>query len=119
MDLHGEIAALAYSMWQEGQCVAGTAQIDWFRAEEELRVPIPNAPSRLAKERLRSTTEQERPRSGRTGSGGTNDALRRMAPPRSAILEAVQTYSETTDVIHVVQNSTRHGNWPKMRARTQ
>ncbi len=31
-----EIAALAYSLWQQRGCPDGTAEEDWFRAEQEL-----------------------------------------------------------------------------------
>jgi len=31
-----EIAALAYSLWQERGCPEGTSEQDWFKAEAEL-----------------------------------------------------------------------------------
>jgi hypothetical protein len=33
---HEDIAALAYAVWQEKGCPAGTLQEDWLRAEQEL-----------------------------------------------------------------------------------
>ena len=35
--MSGQIAALAYAMWQERGCPEGTPEEDWFRAEGELR----------------------------------------------------------------------------------
>jgi hypothetical protein len=35
--LSEQIAALAYSLWQERGCPEGTAQEDWFRAEQEVQ----------------------------------------------------------------------------------
>lgn len=32
-----QIAALAYSLWQERGCPEGTAEEDWFRAEQEVQ----------------------------------------------------------------------------------
>ena len=32
-----QIAALAYALWQERGCPAGTAEEDWFRAEQEIQ----------------------------------------------------------------------------------
>jgi Protein of unknown function (DUF2934) len=31
-----QIAALAYSLWQDRGCPQGTSEQDWFKAEEEL-----------------------------------------------------------------------------------
>jgi len=36
-DLQEQIAALAYSLWQSRGCPEGTADEDWFNAEETLR----------------------------------------------------------------------------------
>jgi hypothetical protein len=36
--LHEQIAALAYTLWQERGCPEGSAEEDWFRAEKELGV---------------------------------------------------------------------------------
>ena len=33
---HEEIAALAYSLWQERRCREGSSEDDWFRAEQAL-----------------------------------------------------------------------------------
>jgi len=33
---HGDIAALAYALWQEKNCPEGTGEADWLRAEQEL-----------------------------------------------------------------------------------
>ena len=33
-----ETAARAYELWCERGCPAGSPQVDWFRAEEELRI---------------------------------------------------------------------------------
>ena len=35
--LSEQIAALAYSLWQERGCPEGTAEEDWFRAEQEVQ----------------------------------------------------------------------------------
>jgi hypothetical protein len=32
-----EIAARSYELWQERGCPAGSPEVDWFRAEQELR----------------------------------------------------------------------------------
>ncbi len=34
---HEQIAMLAYSLWEESGCTNGSADSDWFRAEEKLR----------------------------------------------------------------------------------
>lgn len=34
---HEEVAARAYMRWQERGCPEGSAEQDWFQAEEELR----------------------------------------------------------------------------------
>lgn len=33
--IHESIAALAYALWQERGCPDGSAEEDWFRAEQE------------------------------------------------------------------------------------
>jgi len=33
-----QIAALAYSLWQERGCPEGNPEEDWFKAEQEIRV---------------------------------------------------------------------------------
>jgi hypothetical protein len=35
--LSGQIASLAYALWQERGCPDGTAEEDWFRAEQEIQ----------------------------------------------------------------------------------
>jgi hypothetical protein len=35
--LHENIAALAFALWQERGCPEGSPELDWFRAEEELK----------------------------------------------------------------------------------
>jgi hypothetical protein len=35
--LHEDIAALAFALWQERGCPEGSPEVDWFRAEEELK----------------------------------------------------------------------------------
>jgi len=35
--LSEQIAALAYALWQERGCPEGTAEEDWFRAEQEVQ----------------------------------------------------------------------------------
>ena len=40
---HEEIAALAFSYWQERGCQGGTAEDDWLRAERELITAAANA----------------------------------------------------------------------------
>jgi len=37
--LHEQIAALAYSLWQERSCPEGSPDVDWFKAEAELTAP--------------------------------------------------------------------------------
>jgi len=37
---HQEIAELAYRHWLARGCPVGSPEIDWFRAEEELRNPL-------------------------------------------------------------------------------
>jgi hypothetical protein len=32
-----EVAARSYELWQERGCPAGSPEVDWFRAEDELR----------------------------------------------------------------------------------
>jgi hypothetical protein len=32
-----QVAALAYSLWEERGCPEGTPEEDWFRAEKELK----------------------------------------------------------------------------------
>ncbi len=34
---HDEISARAYQMWTERGCPLGSPEVDWFRAEEELK----------------------------------------------------------------------------------
>lgn len=34
---HEECSQLAYSIWQQRGCPEGTAEADWFEAEEQLR----------------------------------------------------------------------------------
>jgi hypothetical protein len=34
---HDEIAARAYNCWRERGCPEGSAEVDWYRAEQELR----------------------------------------------------------------------------------
>ena len=38
-----DIAALAYRLWQERGCPIGSPEEDWFRAEELLTAPEPEA----------------------------------------------------------------------------
>jgi hypothetical protein len=33
---HGEIAALAYSLWEQRGCPEGCPEVDWYQAEQEL-----------------------------------------------------------------------------------
>lgn len=33
----GEISALAYELWIQRGCPLGSPEVDWFRAEEELK----------------------------------------------------------------------------------
>jgi hypothetical protein len=33
---HEEIAKLAYALWQQRGCPDGSAELDWFEAEEQL-----------------------------------------------------------------------------------
>ncbi len=33
----GEISALAYELWIERGCPIGSPEVDWFRAEEDLK----------------------------------------------------------------------------------
>jgi len=33
---HEQIVSLAYALWQERGCPEGSAEEDWFRAEQEL-----------------------------------------------------------------------------------
>ena len=35
--MHEQIAKLAYALWQERGCPDGSPEVDWFRAEEELK----------------------------------------------------------------------------------
>jgi hypothetical protein len=35
--LHEQIAALAYALWQERGSPEGSPEVDWLRAEEELK----------------------------------------------------------------------------------
>jgi hypothetical protein len=35
--IHEDIAALAFALWQERGCPEGSPEVDWFRAEEELK----------------------------------------------------------------------------------
>jgi hypothetical protein len=41
--LHEQIAALAYSLWEQRGRVEGNPEEDWFRAEEELKSVGPEA----------------------------------------------------------------------------
>ena len=34
---NGDVAALAYALWQDRGCPMGSPEEDWFRAEAELR----------------------------------------------------------------------------------
>jgi hypothetical protein len=34
------ISALAYALWQERGCPEGSPEVDWLRAEEELKAKI-------------------------------------------------------------------------------
>ena len=34
---HEQIATLAYALWQERGCPEGSPEVDWFRAEQELK----------------------------------------------------------------------------------
>ena len=34
---HGHVERLAYALWEQGGCREGTAEDDWFRAEQMLR----------------------------------------------------------------------------------
>ena len=33
----GEISALAYELWMQRGCPLGSPEVDWFRAEEEVK----------------------------------------------------------------------------------
>jgi hypothetical protein len=33
----GELSALAYELWMQRGCPLGSPEVDWFRAEEELK----------------------------------------------------------------------------------
>jgi hypothetical protein len=33
----GEISALAYELWTQRGCPLGSPEVDWFRAEEQLK----------------------------------------------------------------------------------
>jgi hypothetical protein len=35
--MHEDIAALAFALWQERACPEGSPEVDWFRAEEQLK----------------------------------------------------------------------------------
>jgi hypothetical protein len=41
---HGEIARLAYQNWQQRGRPIGTPEEDWFRAEEEIKQHLDDAP---------------------------------------------------------------------------
>ncbi len=34
---HEEVARLAYQFWEERGCPVGSSEVDWWRAEQELR----------------------------------------------------------------------------------
>jgi hypothetical protein len=38
--LSEQIAALAFALWQERGCPDGTAEADWFRAEQEVKAKL-------------------------------------------------------------------------------
>jgi hypothetical protein len=40
-DFHEQVARLAYALWQERGCPEGTPEVDWFQAEQQLRVEVP------------------------------------------------------------------------------
>ena len=42
---HEEIACLAYQNWQQRGCPIGTPEEDWFRAEEEIKQHLNEAPT--------------------------------------------------------------------------
>jgi len=42
---HEQVARLAYSYWQERQCLYGSPEEDWLRAEAELQKQGAEAPS--------------------------------------------------------------------------
>lgn len=44
----GDIATLAYQLWQARGCPEGSPEIDWFQAEQLLRDPIQTAGSRVS-----------------------------------------------------------------------
>ncbi len=47
---HDEVESLAYKFWEERGAPFGTPEVDWFRAEEELRAASNDTPlSILAK----------------------------------------------------------------------
>jgi hypothetical protein len=47
---HEEVESLAYKLWEERGAPFGTPEVDWFRAEEELRAARNDTPlSVLAK----------------------------------------------------------------------
>ena len=46
---HEEVESLAYKLWEERGAPLGTPEVDWFRAEEELRAANDTPLSILAK----------------------------------------------------------------------
>jgi Protein of unknown function (DUF2934) len=44
----GDIATLAYQLWQARGCPEGSPEIDWFQAEQLLRDPIQTAGSQVS-----------------------------------------------------------------------
>lgn len=40
---HDQVAALAYQLWLDRGSPTGSAEIDWFRAEEALKNRIPSS----------------------------------------------------------------------------
>ena len=40
LDVQDQIALLAYNFWKERGSPSGSPEIDWLKAEQELKVPI-------------------------------------------------------------------------------
>jgi Protein of unknown function (DUF2934) len=38
---HEEIATLAYALWEGRGCPEGSPEVDWFEAEQELKIGLP------------------------------------------------------------------------------
>ena len=59
-DLNEQVAALAYHLWKERGSPAGTPEIDWFKAEQELKAKEQSVPTRSSKKRKPLTTARTR-----------------------------------------------------------